>query len=131
MNSRGAIRPNILFIQVDQMTAGALGAYGNTFCHAPNLDRLANEGVVVQEAYCNFPLCSPSRASMATGKLCSKIGAYDNAAELPAAQPTYAHYLGAAGYQTVLSGKMHFIGPDRHHGFETRLRPDLYPADFS
>ena len=124
-------KPNILFIQVDQLTAGALKAYGNGFCHAPNLDRLAEEGVVIERAYCNFPLCSPSRASMATGQLCSKIGAYDNAAELPAAIPTYAHYLSAAGYQTALSGKMHFIGPEQHHGFEKRLTPDLYPADFS
>ena len=76
-------RPNILFIQVDQLTAASLKSYGNGICHAPNLDRLAAEGIVFQDVYCNFPLCSPSRASMATGKLCSKIGAYDNAAELP------------------------------------------------
>ena len=124
-------KPNILFIQVDQLTAESLKAYGNSVCHTPNLDRIAAEGIVVDDAYCNFPLCSPSRASMATGKLCSKIGAYDNAAELPASVPTYAHYLRAAGYQTVLCGKMHFIGPDQHHGFEKRLTPDLYPADFS
>lgn len=124
-------KPNILFIQVDQLTAASLKAYGNNFCHAPNLDRLAEEGIVFEDAYCNFPLCSPSRASMATGQLCSKIGAYDNAAELAATIPTYAHYLRAAGYQTSLSGKMHFIGPDQHHGFEKRLTPDLYPADFS
>jgi choline-sulfatase len=124
-------KSNILFIQVDQLTAAALKSYGNAICHAPNLDRLAAEGIVFQDAYCNFPLCSPSRASMVTGKLCSKIGAYDNAAELPASIPTYAHYLRAAGYQTSLSGKMHFIGPDQHHGFEKRLTPDLYPADFS
>lgn len=68
---------------------------------------------------------------MATGHLCSDIGAYDNAAELPASIPTYAHYLRSSGYQTALSGKMHFIGPDQHHGFEKRLTPDLYPADFS
>jgi choline-sulfatase len=124
-------KPNILFIQVDQLTAASLKSYGNTICHAPNLDRIASEGIVFQDAYCNFPLCSPSRASMATGQLCSKIGAYDNAAELRATVPTYAHYLRAAGYQTALSGKMHFIGPDQHHGFEKRLTPDLYPADFS
>lgn len=124
-------KPNILFIQVDQLTATSLKAYGNNICHAPNLDRLADEGLVFQEAYCNFPLCSPSRASMVTGQLCSKIGAYDNAAELAATIPTYAHYLRAAGYQTSLSGKMHFIGPDQHHGFEKRLTPDLYPADFA
>lgn len=124
-------KPNILFIQVDQLTATSLKAYGNDICRAPNLDRLADEGLVFQHAYCNFPLCSPSRASMATGQLCSKIAAYDNAAELAATIPTYAHYLSAAGYQTSLSGKMHFIGPDQHHGFEKRLTPDLYPADFA
>ena len=125
------MQPNILFIQVDQLAAQFLRCYGDPICVAPNLDRLAAEGTVFQTAYCNFPLCSPSRASMATGKLCSEIGAYDNAAELPATIPTYAHYLRAAGYQTALSGKMHFIGPDQHHGFERRLTPDLYPADFS
>ena len=125
------MKPNILFIQVDQLGAQFLGCYGDPVCHAPNLDRLASGGTVFETAYCNFPLCSPSRASMATGKLCSEIGAYDNAAELPATIPTYAHYLRASGYQTALSGKMHFIGPDQHHGFERRLTPDLYPADFS
>ena len=125
------MQPNILFIQVDQLAAQFLRCYGDPICLAPNLDRLAEEGTVFETAYCNFPLCSPSRASMATGKLCSEIGAYDNAAELPASIPTYAHYLRAAGYQTALSGKMHFIGPDQHHGFERRLTPDLYPADFS
>ncbi|WP_342075072.1 choline-sulfatase [Yoonia sp. SS1-5] len=123
--------PNILFIQVDQLTAASLRAYGDTVCHAPNLDRLAETGTVFETAYCNFPLCAPSRFSMAAGQLCSTIGAYDNAAEMPASIPTYAHYLRVAGYQTALSGKMHFIGPDQYHGFEKRLTPDLYPADFS
>ena len=68
---------------------------------------------------------------MATGQLCSAVGAYDNAAEFSAGIPTYAHYLRAAGYQTALSGKMHFIGPDQFHGFEKRLTADLYPADFA
>lgn len=124
-------KPNILFIQVDQLTAVSLRAYGDTVCRAPNLERLAETGVVFETAYCNFPLCAPSRFSMAAGQLCSTIGAYDNAAEMPASVPTYAHYLRAAGYQTALSGKMHFIGPDQYHGFEKRLTPDLYPADFS
>ncbi len=124
-------RPNILFIQVDQLAAQFLRSYGDPVCHAPNLDKLASKGTIFETTYCNFPLCAPSRASMATGRLCSEIGAYDNAAELPASMPTYAHYLRASGYHTALSGKMHFIGPDQHHGFETRLTPDLYPADFS
>lgn len=123
--------PNILFVQVDQLTAQSLRAYGDRICHSPVLDGLAENGVVFETAYCNFPLCAPSRFSMATGQLCSAIGAYDNAAEMPASIPTYAHYLRELGYQTSLSGKMHFIGPDQYHGFEKRLTPDLYPADFS
>lgn len=122
---------NILFIQVDQLMAETLQAYGDTVCHAPNLDLLASRGAVFERAYCNYPLCAPSRFSMATGQLCSKIGAYDNAADMPASIPTYAHYLRHAGYRTALSGKMHFIGPDQFHGFEQRLTPDVYPADFS
>jgi len=123
--------PNILFFQVDQMRADALSAYGNSFSRTPHLDALASAGVVFDNAYCNFPLCAPSRFSMATGQLCSAIGAFDNAAELPAATPTYAHYLRAAGYQTALAGKMHFVGPDQLHGFEARLTAEIYPADFS
>ena len=124
-------KANILFFQVDQLAAHFLRSYGDGICQAPNLDRLAARGTVFETAYCNFPLCAPSRASMATGKLCSEVGAYDNAAELPATIPTYADYLRVSGYQTALSGKMHFIGPDQFHGFEKRLTPDLYPADFS
>ena len=124
-------RPNILFIQVDQLLALALRCYGDPVCQAPNLDRLAGEGVVFETAYSNFPLCAPSRFSMASGLLPSRIGAYDNACEFPSAVPTYAHYLRALGYQTSLSGKMHFIGADQTHGFEERLTPDIYPADFS
>ncbi len=124
-------QPNILFIQVDQLTASALKSYGDPICHAPTLDALAAQGVVFENAYCNFPLCAPSRFSMASGQLPSRIGAYDNAAEFAAEIPTYAHYLRAAGYQTALSGKMHFIGPDQFHGFEKRLTADLYPADFA
>ena len=124
-------QPNILFIQVDQLTALALRAYGDRICHAPTLDALAENGVVFENAYCNFPLCAPSRFSMASGQLCSRIGAYDNASEFSAEIPTYAHYLRTAGYQTALSGKMHFIGPDQFHGFERRLTAELYPSDFS
>lgn len=123
--------PNILFIQTDQLSALSLAAYGNPTTVTPNLDRLAETGAVFDTACCNYPLCAPSRASMATGKLCSAIGAYDNAAELPAEQPTYAHYLRRLGYQTALSGKMHFIGPDQFHGLDSRLTADIYPTDFS
>jgi len=122
--------PHILLLIADQLAPAALPAYGNTVVRAPFLERLAAEGVVFERALCASPLCVPSRASLMTGVLPSRTGAYDNAGELPAGVPTFAHYLRALGYRTVLAGKMHFIGPDQLHGFEERPLPDVYPAGF-
>ena len=122
--------PNILFIQADQMAGPALPMYGHSVVKTPHLQRLADRGVTFLNAYCNNPVCAPSRFSMMAGQLSSRIGAYDNAAEFPAAVPTFAHYLRDLGYKTCLSGKMHFVGPDQLHGFEERLTTDIYPSDF-
>ncbi len=124
-------QPNILLVMADQLSALALPCYGNRVAKTPHLDRLAREGVVFENAYCPFPLCAPSRMSMMTGCLPTRIGAFDNAAEFPASLPTFAHFLADAGYRTSLSGKMHFVGPDQLHGFEERLTTDIYPATFA
>ncbi len=121
---------NILMIMVDQLAAPALACYGHPLVKTPHLDKLAAAGVVFENAYCDSPLCAPSRFSMMTGRLPSEIGAYDNAAHFSADSPTLAHYLRTAGYQTCLAGKMHFVGPDQLHGFEERLTTDIYPADY-
>jgi choline-sulfatase len=121
-------RPNVVIIVADQLAACWLPAYGHDFVHAPNLTAMAAQGVVFESAYCPSPLCAPSRASMLTGRRASRLGVFDNAAELPASMPTIAHYLRAAGYRTCLAGKMHFVGPDQLHGFEQRLTTDVYPA---
>ncbi len=123
-------RKNLLILMADQLNPRYLPAYGSPVGLTPNLDRLAREGVVFDSAYCNSPLCAPSRYSLMSGRLPSGIGAFDNACELSADTPTFAHYLRAAGYRTILSGKMHFCGPDQLHGFEERLTTDIYPADF-
>ena len=113
----------------DQLAAPQLRMYNEkSQILTPNLDRLAREAVVLDSAYCNSPLCAPSRMSLVTGQLPSKIGAYDNAASISSDLPTYAHYLRSSGYETVLAGKMHFIG-DQLHGFEKRLTADIYPGD--
>ncbi len=123
-------RPNILFIMADQMAAPLMPWHGPSPVRMPHLTRLAAEGVVFDSAYCNSPLCAPSRFTLVSGQLPSKIGAYDNAADFPADVPTYAHYLRRLGYRTALSGKMHFCGPDQLHGYEERLTSDIYPADY-
>ena len=125
-----AEHPNILCIMADQLTAPAMPFYGHPIVETPHLSDLAEKGVVFDNAYCNSPLCAPSRFSMLTGKLPSRIGAYDNAAYFPADVPTIAHYLRDLGYHTCLAGKMHFVGPDQLHGFEERLTTDIYPSDF-
>ena len=124
-------RPNILLVMADQMAAAPLPAYGGTIVRSPHLDALARDGIVFENAYCNSPICAPSRFSMLTGRLPVAIEAFDNAAELPASLPTIPHYLCSVGYRTILAGKMHFIGPDQQHGFEERLTTDIYPADFA
>ena len=100
------------------------------FLHTPNLKRLAARSVRYRNAYTGSPLCAPGRASFMSGQLPRRTRVYDNAAEFASDIPTYAHHLRRAGYQTTLSGKMHFVGPDQLHGFEERLTTDIYPADF-
>jgi len=114
----------------DQMTPAALPLHGNPVTRTPAMSWLAESGVVFDAAYTASPLCSPGRASFMTGLLPSRTRTYDNAAEFTSEIPTFAHYLRSAGYRTVLSGKMHFCGPDQLHGFEERLTTDIYPADY-
>ncbi|EJL28887.1 choline-sulfatase [Novosphingobium sp. AP12] len=123
-------KQNFLLIMADQLAAGALPFLGKSPVKSPNLARLASGGVSFRSAYCNSPLCAPSRFSMLSGRLPSRIGAYDNACEFTSTTPTIAHHLRLGGYRTILSGKMHFVGPDQLHGFEERLTTDIYPADF-
>jgi len=121
---------NFLIVMADQLNGFSVGAYGNPVVRTPHMDRLAESGVLFENAYCNSPLCAPSRFSMMSGRLPSRIGAYDNASLFPANVPTFVHHLRLMGYRTVLAGKMHFVGPDQLHGFEERLTTDIYPADF-
>ncbi len=124
-------RPNILVAMADQLAPHFTGAYGHPLVRTPAMDALAERGTRFDAAYCHSPLCAPARFTMLSGQPVSAIGAWDNAAEFPASVPTLAHYLAMTGYRTVLSGKMHFVGPDQLHGFEERLTTDIYPADFA
>jgi choline-sulfatase len=123
-------KPNILYIMADQLAAPLLSMHNpNSQIRTPNLDKLAARSVVFDSAYCNSPLCAPSRMAMITGQLPSKIGSFDNACSIGSDVPTYAHYLRNAGYETTLAGKMHFTG-DQLHGYENRLTADIYPGDY-
>lgn len=123
--------PNILIIMADQLPPQFLGAYGHPTVKSPNIDALARTGARFDAAYCNAPLCAPSRYAFMSGLLPTKIGAYDNASEFPSSIPTFAHFLTQMGYRSCLAGKMHFVGPDQLHGFQERVTTDIYPADFA
>ena len=123
-------RPNILILMVDQLNGTLFPDGPADWLHAPNLKALAARSTRFANAYTASPLCAPGRAAFMSGQLPSATGVYDNAAEFCSSVPTYAHHLRRAGYQTCLSGKMHFVGPDQLHGFEERLTTDIYPADF-
>jgi len=124
-------QPNFLLVMADQLTPFMTGAYGNIQVHTPNLDSLCREGIRYDAAYSPNPLCTPARACFMTGRQSYELQCYDNAHSFSSEEPTFAHGMTLAGYETVLAGKMHFIGPDQLHGFAKRLTTDIYPSDLA
>lgn len=116
--------PNILFLLSDQHSACWTGFGGHPVVRTPHLDRLAAGGVTFENAYCNSPICVPSRMSFLTGRSVSDIEIWDNHTILPSETPTFAHALRDRGYDVVLNGKMHFRGEDTLHGFRAQLSDD-------
>jgi choline-sulfatase len=113
--------PNILLIVSDSLPAVFTGPYGDASGATPNLDALAARGAVFETAYCSYPLCAPSRASFLTGRYASQLGCFDNGSPFSSEWPTLAHSLKALGFESMIAGKMHFVGHDQHHGFHHRL----------
>lgn len=122
--------PNILLVMADQMPPFLLDACGYSGIHTPHLTALAERSVQFTNAYSPSPICVPARSCFMTGLHTSTTGCFDNGDPFDSYIPTFAHYLTNAGYETVLAGKMHFIGPDQLHGFQRRLNPDIYPSGF-
>lgn len=116
-----ADRPNFLVIMSDQHNPHVMGCAGDEVARTPHLDDLAQRGVLFESCYCPSPLCVPSRMSFMTSRYPSHIAVWSNQCMLPSDIPTFAHALGAAGYETALAGRMHFVGPDQRHGFERHL----------
>ncbi|MFB6135618.1 MAG: sulfatase [Halobacteriaceae archaeon] len=110
-------RPNILFIHTDEQRADTLGCY-DAPVDTPNIDALAERGTLFEEAHCTHPLCTPSRASLMTGRYPNVNGVWRNGLELPTDQPLLTEELADAGYDTWLAGKGHVApyhgDPERH-----------------
>ena len=98
---------NILFIMCDQLRWDYLSCYGHKTLHTPNIDFLAERGVRFDNAYCQAPLCGPSRASFYSGRYMSSHGVMANNDPSRIDELTIADYLRASGYRSALVGKAH------------------------
>lgn len=115
-------RPNILFYFTDQQRWDTIGCYGQPLPVTPNLDELAKDGVVFEEAFTAQPVCGPCRALFQTGKYPTELGCFKNAVALPAHIKTVADYFNEAGYDSAYVGKWHLASDDSHH-YETEAVP--------
>jgi len=130
--AQAAPRPNIVFILADDLGWADLPAYGNRFNEAPNLNRLAAEGMRFTDAYAACPVCSPTRASIQSGQYPARVGVIDfipghwrpyervtvpknRTQYLPDEIVTVAEALKSAGYATGLFGKWHLGEGPKHH----------------
>ncbi len=102
-----------------------MGNSGHPVVQTPHLDRFAERSYTFDNAYCNYPICTPSRLSMLTGRYPHQIGAWDLGVIPDRQYQTWGDYLTEADYETVLCGRTHFNGTDRLHGFSHRLLDDL------
>lgn len=116
--------PNVLFIFSDEHSPHALGCYGNSAVKTPHLDTLAAGGTRFANAYCNVPLCVPSRASLATGRYAHTLSAWDNASPYTGAEaPSWGHRLTAHGHQVTTIGKLHYRRVEDPTGFPDQRLP--------
>ena len=115
--TQAANRPNVLMIIVDDMNdwVGFLDGYPGKE-HTPNLDRLAERGVLFQSAYTNCPICVPARASLATGQYVHSIRYWDNAFPYDGAVKGWGHRLIESGHRVDSVGKLHYRSHEDDEG---------------
>lgn len=101
-------RPNILFIMSDDHAYQAISAYGSHLIETPQIDRIANEGILFTNACVSNSICAPSRATILTGKHTHVHGKIDNRMKFDTTQVTFPQLFQKAGYQTAMFGKLHF-----------------------
>ncbi len=151
LSAAAAPKPNFIFILIDDLGWHDLGCYGSKFYRTPNVDRMAAEGMRFTDAYAACPVCSPTRASILTGKYPARLhltdwlpGRGDLPAQrlarpiinqqLPLTEITLAKKLKAAGYTTAHIGKWHLggegFGPQQH-GFDINIAGDASGSPLS
>lgn len=105
-------KPNLIYVFADQMRGCDMGCAGNEEVITPNIDRMAGEGVLFQNAVSVFPVCTPNRASLISGKYPHSVDVLDNDVPLPITGQGFGHTLKANGYKTGWVGKWHLFGPE-------------------
>jgi arylsulfatase len=116
--------PNILWICTDQQRFDTLGCYGNPHVLTPNLDRLAASGVLFENAFCQSPVCTPSRASFLTGRYPRATRCRQNGQDIPNDEVLVTRLINDAGYLCGLSGKLHISACNPATNRETERRID-------
>ncbi|MFW6309402.1 MAG: sulfatase-like hydrolase/transferase [bacterium] len=121
-------KPNVIFIFSDQQRWDTMGCYGQELDVTPNLDRMAKEGVLFENAFTCQPVCGPARACLQTGKYATEIGCFRNNVALPQDHKTLAHWFSEADYSLSYIGKWHLastggladidIGPEMNYQTE-------------
>ncbi|MCC7146977.1 MAG: sulfatase-like hydrolase/transferase [Phycisphaeraceae bacterium] len=140
------VKPNILLIMSDEHDPAVAGCYGDKLIRTPHLDELSAGGITFDAAYCNSPLCVPSRLSFTAGQYVSRCAAWNNECRLPRPDyPSLPRLLTSAGYDSLLCGKQHYHFAHRYgftelfpsagnfchmNGRGTRRAPDDFTADF-
>lgn len=128
-------QPNIIFMMTDDHTTQAMSCYGGNLIQTPNMDRIANEGIRMDNCYAVNALSGPSRACILTGKFSHVNGFTDNASTFDGDQQTFPKLLQKAGYQTAMIGKWHLISEPQGFDFWSVLsgqeeQGDYYQPDF-
>lgn len=126
-------KPNIVFIMSDDHRWNHLGVQGHPWVQTPNLDKMAKEGILFNNAFCTTSLCSPSRASFITGQYAHNHGAKNNLHYWNNENETVLEHLKQGGYRTGFIGKWHMPGPlpelrgvDRFITFKAKTGQGLY-----
>ena len=115
---------NIVFILTDQLRADIAYHEKYPFVRTPNLDKLRADGVTFRRAFCQSPVCGPSRASIMTGRYPLQNGVTNNRCILPGDERTIGHHLSDNGYEVVAFGKTH----GQNRGFRVAAEPPLVPS---
>jgi choline-sulfatase len=118
--------PNVLFLMTDQLRADSLGFAGDDTVRTPNIDALAEDAAIFENAYSPSPVCIPGRQALMAGQLPTTCGCYSYGMDLDPGYQTFARQFAEAGYMTTCAGKLHHRGFDQMQGWRRRIGYDTY-----